>query len=176
MPKLAILAAILIAFAGAAGAQTAPSPAASPPPPAALWRADRPRAGAKGDRRCGRRGDEARLDDERRSDRFRHEPRRLRAYGWGQLASIVIAEHQARTAAPFRRPTRAFEEATRNGAAMLSLDGVIASIGAERDSSRRSVFFVLKINLCDSANGSDPAAGAYSQRPRHRGKRDPDRG
>ena len=48
-----------------------------------------------------------------------------------QLASIVIAEHKARAAAAFRRPTRAFEEATRNGAGppLTSLDGVIASAG-----------------------------------------------
>ena len=48
-----------------------------------------------------------------------------------QLASVVIAEHKARTAAAFRRPTRAFEEAARNGPAppCSSLDGVIASAG-----------------------------------------------
>jgi len=46
-----------------------------------------------------------------------------------QLAAAVIAEHKARAAAAFRRPTRAFEDAARNGAGVLSLDGAIASAG-----------------------------------------------
>ena len=45
------------------------------------------------------------------------------------LASIEIAQHKARAAAIFRRPTQAFEDAARGGAAVLSLDGVIASAG-----------------------------------------------
>ncbi len=52
-----------------------------------------------------------------------------------QLASIAIAEHKASAAAAFRRPTRAFEEAMRNGAAVLSLDGVIASAGCSSGTS-----------------------------------------
>ncbi len=46
-----------------------------------------------------------------------------------QLASIAIAEHKARAAASFRRPTRMFDEAASKNASLLSLDGVIASRG-----------------------------------------------
>jgi glc operon protein GlcG len=48
-----------------------------------------------------------------------------------QLASIPIAEHKARTAVKFRRPTRAFEDAVQKTdyKYMLSLDDVIASRG-----------------------------------------------
>ena len=57
-----------------------------------------------------------------------------------QLASIQIAEHKARAAATFRRETKAFE----NGIQLdyfnylLTLDGVIASRGGIRSSSRAS--------------------------------------
>jgi len=48
-----------------------------------------------------------------------------------QLASIAISEHKARTAATFRRETRAFEDAIqlKQSYYALSLDGVIASSG-----------------------------------------------
>lgn len=48
-----------------------------------------------------------------------------------QLASIQIAEHKARTAAMFRRETKAFENAIQaNGYNyMMTLDGIIASRG-----------------------------------------------
>jgi glc operon protein GlcG len=48
-----------------------------------------------------------------------------------QLASIAIAEHKARAAVSFRRPTRVFEEAVQKAdyKYILSLDGVIASRG-----------------------------------------------
>jgi uncharacterized protein GlcG (DUF336 family) len=48
-----------------------------------------------------------------------------------QLASIAIAEHKARAAASFRRPTRVFEEAVQKGdnKYVLTLDGIIASRG-----------------------------------------------
>jgi glc operon protein GlcG len=48
-----------------------------------------------------------------------------------QLASIQIAEHKARTAATFRRETKAFENAIQlnNFNYLLTLDGVIASRG-----------------------------------------------
>ena len=48
-----------------------------------------------------------------------------------QLASIVIAEHKARTAATFRRETRAFEDAIqlKQNYYALTLDGIIASRG-----------------------------------------------
>ncbi|THD42076.1 MAG: heme-binding protein [Bradyrhizobium sp.] len=47
-----------------------------------------------------------------------------------QLGGIVVAEHKARAAALFRRPTKAFEEAVQKGGpATLSLDGAIASAG-----------------------------------------------
>jgi uncharacterized protein GlcG (DUF336 family) len=48
-----------------------------------------------------------------------------------QLASISVSEHKARTAAKYRRPTRAFEEGIqKNGYNYsLSLDDVIASRG-----------------------------------------------
>jgi glc operon protein GlcG len=48
-----------------------------------------------------------------------------------QLASIAVSEHKARTAAKYRRPTRAFEEGIqKNGYNYsLSLDDVIASRG-----------------------------------------------
>lgn len=48
-----------------------------------------------------------------------------------QLASIAIAEHKARTAARYRRPTKAFEEAVQKSdyKYLLSLDDVIASRG-----------------------------------------------
>jgi len=48
-----------------------------------------------------------------------------------QLASISISEHKARTAAKFRRPTKAFEDGLQNKdyKYMLTLDDVIASRG-----------------------------------------------
>jgi glc operon protein GlcG len=48
-----------------------------------------------------------------------------------QLASIQIAEHKARTAATFRRETKAFENSIQlnNFNYLLTLDGVIASRG-----------------------------------------------
>ncbi len=46
-----------------------------------------------------------------------------------QLAAIAIAEHKARVAASFRRPTRMFDDAAQKNAALLSLDGVIAARG-----------------------------------------------
>ena len=47
-----------------------------------------------------------------------------------QLASIAIAEHKARAAAKFRRPTKVFEEAIQKGFIYLTtLDGIIASRG-----------------------------------------------
>jgi len=48
-----------------------------------------------------------------------------------QLASIAIAEHKARTAAGFRRETKAFENAIQQSGFnyLLSIDGIIASRG-----------------------------------------------
>ena len=47
-----------------------------------------------------------------------------------QLASIAIAEHKARAAAKFRRPTRIFEDAVQKGITYLTtLDDVVASSG-----------------------------------------------
>ena len=47
-----------------------------------------------------------------------------------QLASIAIAQHKARAAAKFRRPTRVFEEAIQKGFTYLTtLDGIIGSRG-----------------------------------------------
>jgi glc operon protein GlcG len=48
-----------------------------------------------------------------------------------QLASIPIAEHKARTAAKYRRPTRAFEDVVQKFDLkyILSLDDVVASRG-----------------------------------------------
>ena len=130
MPKLAILGAFLIALADAAGAQTTPSPTAGSPssPPAygapiGLARAQEAIAAAIAE--AVRRGwtmNVAVVDSGTNLVAF------ARIDG-AQLASIAIAEHKARTAAAFRRPTRAFEEAARNGAAVLSLDGVIALAG-----------------------------------------------
>jgi glc operon protein GlcG len=47
-----------------------------------------------------------------------------------QLASIAISQHKARTAAKYRRPTHAFENAVQGGNVyVLTLDDVIASRG-----------------------------------------------
>jgi glc operon protein GlcG len=47
-----------------------------------------------------------------------------------QLASIAIAEHKARAAAKFRRPTRVFEEAMQKGIVYIAtLDDVVGSRG-----------------------------------------------
>jgi glc operon protein GlcG len=48
-----------------------------------------------------------------------------------QLASITLSEHKARTAAKFRRPTKAFEDAIQKSDSKitLTLDDVIASRG-----------------------------------------------
>jgi glc operon protein GlcG len=48
-----------------------------------------------------------------------------------QLASIAISEHKARTAAKFRRPTKAIEKASQESDMkyMMTLDDVIASRG-----------------------------------------------
>ena len=48
-----------------------------------------------------------------------------------QLASVAIAEHKARAAAIFRRPTKYFEDGVQksDNKALLSIDGAIASRG-----------------------------------------------
>jgi glc operon protein GlcG len=48
-----------------------------------------------------------------------------------QLASIAVSEHKARSAAKFRRPTKAFEDAIQKADSkyVLTLDDVIASRG-----------------------------------------------
>jgi glc operon protein GlcG len=48
-----------------------------------------------------------------------------------QLASIAVAEHKARAAASFRRPTKVFEDGIQksDNKYLLSLDGIIASRG-----------------------------------------------
>ena len=48
-----------------------------------------------------------------------------------QLASIAIAEHKARVAAQYRRPTKVFEDAVQKGGLnyIMTLDDVIASRG-----------------------------------------------
>jgi glc operon protein GlcG len=47
-----------------------------------------------------------------------------------QLASIAIAEHKARVAAKFRRPTRVLEDAVQKGVVYVAtLDDVVASRG-----------------------------------------------
>jgi glc operon protein GlcG len=48
-----------------------------------------------------------------------------------QLASIAISEHKARTAAKFRRPTKAFEDAIQKNDAkyVITLDDIVASRG-----------------------------------------------
>jgi len=48
-----------------------------------------------------------------------------------QLASIAISEHKARTAAKFRRPTKAFEDAVQKAGFnyVLTLDDIVASRG-----------------------------------------------
>jgi uncharacterized protein GlcG (DUF336 family) len=48
-----------------------------------------------------------------------------------QFASVAIAEHKARTAARYRRPTKAFEDAVQKFGFnyILTLDDVIASRG-----------------------------------------------
>ena len=47
-----------------------------------------------------------------------------------QIASIAIAEHKARVAATFRRPTQYFEDVINGGSpATLTLDGVVATSG-----------------------------------------------
>jgi glc operon protein GlcG len=49
-----------------------------------------------------------------------------------QFASVQIAQHKAKTAATFRRPTKAFQDALAANPAniyLLTLDGVIASEG-----------------------------------------------
>ena len=131
MRNLAILCAILIGAAGAAAAQTTPSPSpfASPPPPppygAPIDLARAERAIAASIAEATRRGwtmNVAVVDSGTNLVAF------ARMDG-AQLASIAIAEHKAKAAAAFRRPTRAFEEAAHNGPAVLSLDGAIAAAG-----------------------------------------------
>jgi glc operon protein GlcG len=47
-----------------------------------------------------------------------------------QLGSIAVSEHKARTAAKFRRPTKAFEEAIqKNDLRVLTIDDVMGSRG-----------------------------------------------
>ena len=48
-----------------------------------------------------------------------------------QIASVAVAQHKARTAASFRRPTKAFEDAIQksDNKYVLTIDGVIASRG-----------------------------------------------
>ena len=47
-----------------------------------------------------------------------------------QLGSIAVSEHKARTAAKFRRPTKAFEEAIQKGdTRVLTIDDVMGSRG-----------------------------------------------
>jgi len=130
MRKLAVLTAVLVGSIGAAGAQQTPSPTAGPPSapppygaPIDLARAEKAIAASIAE--ATRRGwtmDVAVVDSGANLVAF------ARMDGT-QLASAAIAEHKARASALFRRPTRAFEEAAHNGAAALSLDGVIAAAG-----------------------------------------------
>jgi glc operon protein GlcG len=46
-----------------------------------------------------------------------------------QLASIAISEHKARTAVKYRRPTKAFEDASQKYTYIVTLDDVVASRG-----------------------------------------------
>ena len=48
-----------------------------------------------------------------------------------QIASVAVAQHKARTAASFRRPTKVFEDAIQksDNKYVLTLDGVIGSRG-----------------------------------------------
>lgn len=48
-----------------------------------------------------------------------------------QLASVAVAEHKARAAASYRRPTKAFEDGVQKSdfKYLLTLDGIIASRG-----------------------------------------------
>jgi glc operon protein GlcG len=130
MRKLAVLAATLAATAGSAAAQTTPSPTPGPPPspppygaPIGLERAENVIAAAVAE--ATRRGwtmGVAVVDSGANLVAF------ARMDGT-QLAAAAVAEHKARAAAAFRRPTRGFEDAARNSAAPLSLDGAIASAG-----------------------------------------------
>ena len=131
MRRIATLCAIFSLVVGAAAAQTTPAPAASPAPPPPygapidLARAENAIAAAIAE--AVKRGwtmNVAVVDSGANLVAF------ARMDG-AQLASIAIAEHKARAAAAFRRTTRAFEDATRNGpsAPVTSLDGVIASAG-----------------------------------------------
>jgi uncharacterized protein GlcG (DUF336 family) len=137
MRKLAILAAAAMVSAGVGYAQTTPSPAASPAVPdpqsfvtpyggpIGLSRAETAIAGAVAE--AIKRGwlmDVAIVDSSGALVAF------VRMDG-AQLASADIAQHKARASALFRRPTRAFEDAARNGPSgpVMSLDGVIASAG-----------------------------------------------
>jgi len=83
---IALLASTVLA-GGASLAQTTPAPnparrrARQDAVRYSLWRADLARAGAGGDRRFGRRGGQARVEDECRGRRFGRQSRRLRPHG-----------------------------------------------------------------------------------------------
>ena len=118
MRKLAILAAALTASAGAAAAQTPPSAVASSPSP--------PPYGAPIDLARAQKAISASIAEATRRgwtmsvavvDLGANLVALARMDG-AQLAAVVISEHKARTAAAFRRPTRAFEEAARARAAV----------------------------------------------------------
>jgi hypothetical protein len=81
-----------------------------------------------------------------------------------QLASIAIAEHKARFAVKFRRPTKAYEDSVQKSdyKYVLSLDDVIASRGAFRWSRTAK----------SSAGSAAPAAPAPGRGGVRGGRRD----
>lgn len=91
------------------------------------------------------------------------EPILLEVMDGTQSASIVVSQQKARSSARFRRPTKAFADSvTKNGAAVLSLDGVVAVEGGVPILSNGLVIGALGISGGTSAEDGEIAAAALA--------------
>lgn len=91
------------------------------------------------------------------------EPILLEVMDGTQSASIAVSQQKARSSARYRRPTRAFADSVvKNGAAVLSLDGVVAVEGGVPIVSGGLVIGALGVSGGTSAEDGEIAAAALS--------------
>ncbi len=91
------------------------------------------------------------------------EPILLEVMDGTQSASITVSQQKARASARYRRPTKAFAESVaKNGAAVLSLDGVVAVEGGVPIVSGGLVIGAIGISGGTSAEDGEIAAAALA--------------
>ena len=91
------------------------------------------------------------------------EPILLEVMDGTQSASITVSQQKARSSARYRRPTKAFADSVaKNGAAVLSLDGVVAVEGGVPIVSNGLVIGALGVSGGTSAEDGEIAAAALA--------------